>query len=74
MYGPLPTRSSATRSLFNEAVYGPEVIRLAARQALKVLVAIGGDGALRDLRRFDVQANINGPGQVNIGRSAGGPE
>ncbi len=30
--------------------------------------------ALRDLRRFDVRVNINGPGQVNIGRSTGGPE
>ena len=27
--------------------------------------------ALRDLRRFDVQVNIHGPGQVNIGRSTG---
>ena len=30
--------------------------------------------ALRDLRRFDVQVNINGPGQVNFGRSTGRPE
>ncbi len=30
--------------------------------------------ALRDLRRFDVNVNINGPGQVNIGGSTGGPE
>ena len=30
--------------------------------------------ALRDLRRFDVHVNINGPGQVNIGRSTGSPE
>ncbi len=30
--------------------------------------------ALRDLRRFDVHVNINGPGQINIGRATEGPE
>lgn len=38
-----PPPNPIRKQLFNEAVYGPAVIRVAAREALEVLVAVGVD-------------------------------